>query len=75
MASGLGTLTSWHLCLVWLTRRASFCPVNPDNLRRVWRRRQSDFGGFPEVGPCPAQISVVFPLLTGISCMMFVDSA
>lgn len=71
MASGLRTLTSWHLCLVWLTGRASFCSIQPrqrtNNLRRVWRRRQPDFSRFPEARLCPAHLSVVFPFLTGTS--------
>lgn len=57
MASGLRTLASWCLCLVWLTRRASFCLVNPrgrtESLRRVQGRQQSDFSRFPRWGRAP----------------------
>lgn len=57
VASGLRTLASWCLCLVWLTRRASFCLVNPrgrtESLRRVQGRQQSDFSRFPRRGRAP----------------------
>lgn len=57
LASGFRTLASWCLCLVWLTRRASFCLVNTrgrtESLRRVQGRQQSDFSRFPRWGRAP----------------------